>query len=197
MGSVESRVEAQQDPRGDGGLCRANHLSQKDVDAECSDAKIKRESPQEEQEGHPDQDGGSATSDGPKLPPLLRSENPNIERLREAVCVRYLFEDFVLSPSRDTTSGWLALLLPSLYATAANDTTLNLAVRSAAYAYMGNRRQAPELQIEARETYGQSLKVLAADLTSLEIATSNDTAVAVLVLGLYEVSMLNGGHGPD
>ena len=192
MGSVESRVEAQQDLReGSGsGLCRTNQLSDEALNTESprSDVKIKRESPQREQKDCPVRDDHLVLSDGSKLPPLSRSENPNVERLREAVYVRYLFEDFVLSPSRDTKSGWLALLLPRLYATAANDTTLNLAVRSAAYAYMGNRRQAPELQIEARETYGQCLKALAADLTSLEIATSNETAAAVLVLGLYEVS---------
>ena len=64
---------------------------------------------------------------------------------------------------------------------------MNLAVRAAAFAYMGNRRQACELQIEAREIYCQSLKVLALDLTNLEIATSTGTLTAVLVLGLYEV----------
>ena len=111
----------------------------------------------------------------------------NIERLRDAVYIRYLFEDFVLSPSRDTESGWLALLIPKLYAEAAVDTTLSLAVRAAAFAYMGNKREAPELRIEAKEMYGRCLKTLALDLTNREIATSTSTSVAVLVLGLYEV----------
>lgn len=152
--------------------------------------KIKRETPLQEQKERLTPDH-SALAAKPVLPLLTWSDNPNVERLREAVYVRYLFEDFVLSPNRDTKSGWLALLLPKLYAEAKNDATLKLAVRAAAYAYMGNRRQAPELQLEAGEMYGQCLKVLALDLTSLEIATSNQTATAVLVLGLYEVSIPN------
>ena len=124
---------------------------------------------------------GSTTSSA-----ISSSQATNLERLREAVYVRYLFEDFVLSPSG---SGWLAQILPKLYATAASDSTLNLAVRAAAYAYIGNRRQAPELQIEAREMYGRSLKALASDLTNLEVATSTSTLTALLVLGLHEVNL--------
>ncbi len=121
------------------------------------------------------------------MPRTVRTVNANMERLREAVYVRYLLEDFVLSPSRDTRSGWLALLLPELYAAAAEDSTLKLAVRAAAWAYSGNRQAAPGLQIQAREMHCRCLKTLASDLTSLEVATSSSTCTAVLVLGLYEV----------
>ena len=135
----------------------------------------------------------SQGSSKPLIPSIVvpspeRSSAANLERLRESVYVRYLFEDFVLSPSRDTESGWLALLLPRLYTPTSSSTTLNLSVRAAAYAYIGNKRKSPELQLEAREMYGSCLKALASDLTSLEIATSTSTSVAVLILGLYEVS---------
>ena len=116
-----------------------------------------------------------------------RTVSANLERLREAIYVRYLFEDFVLSPSRDTKSGWLALLLPKLFKDASSDTTLNIAVRAAAFAYMGNKLDSPEMKIQARELHCQCLKVLGTDLTSLEVATSSSTCTAVLVLGLYEV----------
>ncbi|KAL6714210.1 hypothetical protein ACLMJK_008705 [Lecanora helva] len=177
MGALESRMDSQtQDGSCDDG----------------SDIAIKRETPS--QVGSHLGDESASPSSYPQSPTISRSENPNVERLREAIYVRYLFEDFVLSPHKESKVGWLEVILPKLYASSAIDSTLNLAVRAAAYAYMGNKRQARELQIEAREMYGHCLKILTADLTSLEIATSNDTATAVLVLGLYECIAGNGSH---
>ena len=151
-----------------------------------SNANVQHES------SHPSRSQDSSEPATPLIATRLpeRSLGANLERLRESIYVRYLMEDFVLSPSRDTESGWLALLLPKLYAPAASKSTLSLAVRAAAYAYIGNKRKASELQLEARELYGGCLKALASDLTSLEIATSTSTSIAVLILGLYEVSQI-------
>lgn len=174
------------------GATTEKQSSNEERSATLSPAVVKSETTEAGQRQVPDESQSkpffapsSATSTKPT--PESQSIN-NIERLRDAVHVRYLFQDFIISPSGDTSSGWLAFLLPRLYATAEHDSTLNLAVRAAAYAYIGNKRRSSELQIEAQEFYGQCLKALGADLADLELATSNSTLIAVLVLSLYEVS---------
>lgn len=92
-----------------------------------SSIKIKCEPLQHDQQSSPSQKG--AGLDGPMPSPSpRRSLSANIERLREAVYVRYLFEDFVLSPSRDTKSGWLA---PSAQAVCRSGDRHNAEPRSA------------------------------------------------------------------
>ena len=76
-----------------------------------------------------------------------------------------------------------------MYADAAYDSTLNLSVRAAAFAYMANKRSDEEMRLEAKELYGNCLTKLQEDLGKTEIAGGSATLIAALLLGIYEVSL--------
>ena len=96
--------------------------------------------------------------------------------------------DFFLQTTDDPLSGWLGCL-GTLYAGASYNSTLNLSMRAAAYAYMANKRADGDLRLEGKELYGRALLTLKEDLGKTEIARGSATLAAALVLGMYEVSI--------
>lgn len=78
--------------------------------------------------------------------------------------------------------------VPQIHSNTPYDSTLNLTVRAAAYAYEGNKKGDGELGIEAKEIYGRALVGLRGDSGKGEGALGGCPILAgVLVLGLYEV----------
>ena len=89
-------------------------------------------------------------------------------------------------PPYTATSGFFEYL-PALYAKSSSRSCLHSSVVAVALANYSCRFNNPEIKVAAASHYGQSVKRLNTAILSPEEARSDETMLATLLLGLYEV----------
>ena len=107
---------------------------------------------------------------------------------RQAICAFFL--DFVLLPRHpDSVRGHLEHLYP-LYQKTSPDSPLSLATSSVALLISGNsQRRAADQQL-GRTTFGRALQKISTAIRDPVESIKDETLMAVLLLGLYEVRCL-------
>lgn len=102
-----------------------------------------------------------------------------------AVCI--FFNNFVLIPRHaDGERGYLECLLP-LYTSAPHDSLLSLATSSVALAISGGAPRRREDYKLSRVVFGQALRMAASVIQKPDESVKDETLLAVLLLGFYEV----------
>lgn len=113
------------------------------------------------------------------------SRSLNDSSIDIAVCI--FFNNFVLIPRHpDGQRGFLECLLP-LYASAPHDSLLSLATSSVALAISGGIPQKREDYKLARVVFGKALRRTASVIQDPDESIKDETLLAVLLLGFYEV----------
>ena len=108
---------------------------------------------------------------------------------QEAICAFFL--DFVLLPrNRDSVQGHLEHLLP-LYANTTPDSPLSLATSAVALVLSGSSPRRRTDQERARQKFGKAIQKTRDAIRSPTESKKDETLMAVLVLGLYEVSKIS------
>ena len=108
---------------------------------------------------------------------------------QEAICAFFL--DFVLLPrNKDSVQGHLEHLLP-LYANTAPDSPLSLATSAVALVLSGSSPRRRTDQDRARQNFGKAIQKTRDAIRSPTESKKDETLMAVLVLGLYEVSEIS------
>ena len=125
------------------------------------------------------------------VPPRSVAENP--EEL--AICA--FFTHFVLVPFHpDGQRGFLDCLLP-LYTATRHDSLLSVATAAVALTVSGgNPWRRADHQV-GRLMFGKALRMAAAAIQDPVASTEDETLMAVLLLGFYEVSGCFAVDGPD
>lgn len=104
---------------------------------------------------------------------------------QEAICAFFL--DFVLLPRHpDSVQGHLEHLMP-LYKNAASESVLSLATSSVALVISGASSARQSDQQLGRSIYGRALRKTSAAIKNPVESKKDETLMAVLLLGLYEV----------
>lgn len=107
---------------------------------------------------------------------------------QQAICAFFL--DFVLLPRHpDSVRGHLEHLLP-LYSTASPDSPLSLATSSVALVMSEGSRVRQSNQQLGRSIFGRALRKTSAAIRDPVESVKDETLMAVLLLGLFEVSPL-------
>ena len=105
---------------------------------------------------------------------------------QQAICAFFL--DFVLLPRHpDSVQGHLEHLLP-LYNKTTPESPLSLATSSVALAFSGNSPTRPNDHQLARSIFGRALRKTGAAIRNPMESKKDETLMAVLLLGLFEVS---------
>ena len=116
---------------------------------------------------------------------LLISRSLNESSIDVAVCI--FFNNFVLIPRHpDGQRGFLECLLP-LYASAPHDSLLSLSTSSVALAISGGIPQKREDYRLSRVVFGKALRRTASAIQDPDESIKDETLLAVLLLGFYEV----------
>lgn len=114
---------------------------------------------------------------------------------QEAICAFFL--DFVLLPRhKDSVQGHLEHLLP-LYANTTPDSPLSLATSAVALVLSGS---APNRRIDkerARQNFSEAIRKTRDAIRSPAESKKDETLMAVLILGLYEVSQIPADLSPS
>ena len=111
---------------------------------------------------------------------------------QQAICAFFL--DFVLLPRHpDTTQGHLEHLSP-LYAKTSAGSPLSLATSSVALMMSGNSPARRSDQQLGRTIFGKALKKTSAAIRNPAESMKDETLMAVLLLGLFEVCSTPPGH---
>jgi len=99
----------------------------------------------------------------------------------------FFFRNFILLP-QDSGSmrGYLEYLIP-MYNSASPGSIVRLATHAVACAGLANHPTKAGLRIHASKNYGRALKQIGTRLQSPELAKSDETLMATLLLSLYEV----------
>ena len=104
---------------------------------------------------------------------------------QQAICAFFL--DFVLLPRHpDSVQGHLEHLLP-LYNNTTPESPLSLATSSVALAFSGNAPGREADQALGRSVFGRALQKTSTAIRSPVESKRDETLMAVLLLGLYEV----------
>ena len=104
---------------------------------------------------------------------------------QQAICAFFL--DFVLSPRHpDSVRGHLEHLAP-MYQNASPESPLALATSSVALAMSGNSNAKPADQQLGKTTFGRALQKTSTAIRDPIQSIKDETLMAVLLLGLYEV----------
>ena len=104
---------------------------------------------------------------------------------QQAICAFFL--DFVLLPHHpDSVEGHLEHLLP-LYANTSADSPLSLATSSVALMISGNSPTRHNDQQLGRTIFGKALRKTSAAIRNPAESMKDETLMAVLLLGLFEV----------
>ena len=104
---------------------------------------------------------------------------------QQAICAFFL--DFVLIPRHpDSTQGHLEHLFP-LYTRTTPDSPLSLATSSVALAFSGNSPARQNDRSLGRTIFGRALRKTSAAIRNPSESKKDETLMAVLLLGLYEV----------
>ena len=107
---------------------------------------------------------------------------------QEAICAFFL--DFVLLPRhKDSVQGHLEHLIP-LYANTTPDSPLSLATSAVALVLSGSSPRRRIDQERARQTFSKAIRKTRNAIRSPAESKKDETLMAVLVLGLYEVSKM-------
>lgn len=113
--------------------------------------------------------------------PMMFNDFPE----QQAICAFFL--DFVLLPRHpDTTQGHLEHLLP-LYANTSAGSPLSLATSSVALMISGSSQNRHNDQQLGRTIFGKALKKTSAAIRNPAESMKDETLMAVLLLGLFEV----------
>ena len=108
---------------------------------------------------------------------------------QEAICAFFL--DFVLLPRhKDSVQGHLEHLLP-LYANTTPDSPLSLATSAVALVLSGSSPRRRTDQERARQNFSKAIRKTRNAIRSPAESKKDETLMAVLVLGLYEVSRIS------
>ena len=108
---------------------------------------------------------------------------------QEAICAFFL--DFVLLPRhKDSVQGHLEHLLP-LYANTTPDSPLSLATSAVALVLSGSSPRRRTDQEHARQNFSKAIRKTRSAIRSPAESKKDETLMAVLVLGLYEVSRVS------
>jgi len=103
--------------------------------------------------------------------------------------VPLFFHDFVIASRNDSPFGWLEFL-PGLFKQVSDDSALYQAVYAAAYANIAQKRDSLELHYEAIGYYSKALRLVNASLAQPSLASRDVTMTAVVLLGIYEVCII-------
>ena len=104
---------------------------------------------------------------------------------QQAICAFFL--DFVLLPRNpDSVQGHLEHLLPLYHKTTA-ESPLSLATSAVALAFSGNSPARQRDQALGRSIFGRALRKTGAAIRNPLESGKDETLMAVLLLGLYEV----------
>lgn len=104
---------------------------------------------------------------------------------QQASC--FFMSNFVLLPGQGVLSGYLNFLLPSLASSHANK-ALQTAFSAVALAALGTRPNSKALISQAHASYCMALNEINGTLRNPELAMSDTTLCAVLMLSFFEVS---------
>ena len=122
------------------------------------------------------------------------TSDPSVPRMwndfpeQQAICAFFL--DFVLLPRHpDSICGHLELLLP-LYSASHADSPLTLATSSVALALSGGASTRPEDHQRGRTVFGKALRKTGTAIQDPIESKKDETLMAVLLLGLYEVCFI-------
>ena len=107
---------------------------------------------------------------------------------QQAICAFFL--DFVMLPrTPDSVQGHLEHLLP-LYKNTTPDSPLSLATSSVALVLSGSSPAREQDQQLGRQIFGKALQKTSAAIRNSMESKKDETLMAVLLLGLFEVSCL-------
>ena len=119
-------------------------------------------------------------------PLLLRDLSPSTS---EDVAVCKFFDGFVFIPRHpDAIRGYMECL-PSLYTAASNGSLLHQAVASVSLAIAGAAPSNTRDRMLARCKFGEALQSTNRAIRDQEESVKDETLLAVLLLGLYEVRL--------
>jgi hypothetical protein len=109
----------------------------------------------------------------------------------QALC--FFFATYAKSNSTEHQVGFCAQL-PGMYKDAAEGHTLKHIIPAIGLGGLARRRGEPGLLVAADDAYHNAVRQTNHALCHLETATSDQTLIGVLLLGLYEASLLSSGH---
>lgn len=125
----------------------------------------------------------SSRSESPS--PYSKSLSEDVQS--QAICL--FFHDYIVDACPSFCEGYLDFL-PALYAQTSEDSCLGASVLAASYANLGKRIERKDLALKASHFYQSSLEAITAAISSPQLATSDMTMTAIILLGVYEVSTL-------
>lgn len=102
--------------------------------------------------------------------------------------ISLFFQDYTIE-SCDRCPGYLDFL-PRLYGNCTVNSLLPVALLAAAYANMAQKLDRQDIAIKAMSHYRKALKVAYTVLSERLETTSDTTMTAIMLLGLYEVSLI-------
>lgn len=97
----------------------------------------------------------------------------------------YFFHNFVSEGSTDMTA--YSHLLPTLYRQNSSFSVLRKIVDAIGLASISNVKHAPELMVVAGQKYAGVLRAITASVQDSKEASTDQTLIAVMLLGLFEV----------
>lgn len=98
----------------------------------------------------------------------------------------YFFHNFVSEGPGDVTA--YSHMLPTLYRQNSSFSVLPKIVDAIGLASISNVKHAPELMIVAGQKYAGALRAITASIQDSKQASTDQTLIAVMLLGLFEVS---------
>lgn len=125
-----------------------------------------------------------------RLPWLSEPLPRHLQPKAEDVAVSRFFANYVLHPRSCEGDDSHLPDLPLLYSKCEGLSILRLAVDSCSLASFANAAQADVFRVAARVKYGQALQALQIATTDPELAASDQTLMAILVLEYYSVAIL-------
>ena len=97
----------------------------------------------------------------------------------------YFFHNFVSEETTGVTA--YSHLLPTLYRQNSSFSALRKIVDAIGLASIANVKHAPELMVAAGQNYARVLRAITASIQDSKEASTDQTLIAVMLLGLYEV----------
>jgi hypothetical protein len=128
----------------------------------------------------------SARQVAQQLSPSLRHSSPPELMEDQALC--FFFSTYATSQSAGHQASFCAQL-PEIYKGVAEDHTLKHIIPAIGLGGLARRRGDPGLLVAADSAYSNALRRTNRALCCVETATSDQTLIGVLLLGLYEASL--------
>ena len=116
----------------------------------------------------------------------LATRNPSVPLEDEATY--YFFHNFGSADPNPHNSNPYYYVLPTLYQQDSSFGVLPKIIDAIGLACISNRKRSPELMVAAGQKYARVLRTINASIQDSEKATTDQTLLAIMLLGLFEVS---------